>query len=252
MSQPAQIWSAADYARNAGFVPALGGPVVDLLDPRPGERILDLGCGDGVLTAELAARGALVTGFDASPELVEAARGRGVDARVGDGQRLPFSQAFDAVFTNAALHWMPDHPAVATGVRRALVPGGRFVGEFGGHGNVAAIVTALIAVHERHGVDARTRMPWTYPTVGEFSQILEDAGFEVLSIAAIPRPTPLPTGLAGWLDTFANPFLGGFSEEARNDILAAVAALCAPSLRDRSGGWTADYVRLRFAAKRLD
>jgi trans-aconitate methyltransferase len=249
---PAQIWSAADYARNAGFVPALGGPVVDLLDPRPGERILDLGCGDGVLTAELAGRGAVVTGFDASPELVAAARALGLDARVGDGQRLPFSQAFDAVFTNAALHWMRDHRAVVTGVRRALVPGGRFVGEFGGHGNVAAIVTALLAVLERHGVDGRTRMPWTYPTVGEFSQILEDTGFEVLSIAAIPRPTPLPTGLIGWLDTFANPFLGGLPDEEREAVLAAVEALLAPSLRDRSGRWTADYVRLRFAARRAD
>lgn len=251
MAEPAQIWSAADYARNAGFVPALGGPVVDLLDPRPGERILDLGCGDGALTAEIAGRGAVVTGLDASPELIAAARARGLDAHLGDGERLAFAGGFDAVFTNAALHWMRDQPAVVAGVRRALVTGGRFVGEFGGHGNVAAIVTALIAVLERHGVDGRARLPWTYPTVGEFSRILEDAGFEVLSIAAIPRPTPLPTGLLGWLETFANPFLGGFDEAGRAAILAEVEALCATSLRDRGGRWTADYVRLRFAARRL-
>jgi len=252
MAEFVQTWSAADYARNAGFVPALGGPVVDLLDPRPGERILDLGCGDGALTAEIAARGAAVTGLDASPELIAAARARGLSVSLGDAQRLAFDGRFDAVFTNAALHWMPDQAAVAAGVRRALVPGGRFVGEFGGHGNVAAIVTALLAALARHGVDGAARLPWTFPTAAEFAALLAGEGFEVATIALVPRPTPLPTGLAGWLETFANPFLGGLDAAARDDVLVTAAALCAPSLRDRSGGWTADYVRLRFAAKRID
>jgi SAM-dependent methyltransferase len=252
MAEPAQIWSAADYARNAGFVPALGGPVVDLLDPRPGERILDLGCGDGALTAEIAARGAVVTGVDASPELIAAARRRRLDVRLGDGERLDFVARFDAVFSNAALHWMRDQEAVVAGVRRALVPGGRFVGEFGGHGNVAAIVTALIAALSRHGIDGAARLPWVFPTAAEFASLLRGHGFEVATIALVPRPTPLPTGLLGWLETFANPFLGGLDAAERAEVLATVEALCAPSLRDRSGNWTADYVRLRFAAKRID
>jgi trans-aconitate methyltransferase len=252
MAEPAQIWSAADYARNAGFVPALGGPVVDLLDPRPGERILDLGCGDGVLTAEIAARGATVVGLDSSPELLAAARGRGLDVRLGDGERLEFVARFDAVFSNAALHWMCDQEAVVAGVRRALVPGGRFVGEFGGHGNVAAIVTGLIAALSQHGIDGAARMPWVFPTAAEFAALLVGQGFEVATIALVPRPTPLPTGLVGWLGSFANPFLGGLDAAERAEALATVEALTAPSLRDRSGNWTADYVRLRFAAKRID
>ena len=139
----AQSWSAEGYATNAGFVPVLGRAVLDLMDPKPGERILDLGCGDGTLTAQIAERGAAVVGVDASPDLLAAAKARGLDARLMDGQRLAFEAEFDAVFSNAALHWMLDQDAVADGVRRALKPGGRFVAECGGHGNIAAIATAL-------------------------------------------------------------------------------------------------------------
>src|SRR5688500_15143750 len=141
----AQSWSAEGYARNARFVADLGQPVLELLAPQPGERILDLGCGDGALTTKLVAAGATVVGGDASAELVAAAQALGLDARIADGQALAFEAEFDAVFSNAALHWMKQPDAVIAGVRRALKPGGRFVGEFGGHGNVAAIVTALVA-----------------------------------------------------------------------------------------------------------
>ncbi|WP_225770075.1 class I SAM-dependent methyltransferase [Inquilinus sp. Marseille-Q2685] len=244
----AQSWSAEGYARNARFVAHLGQPVLELLAPRPGERILDLGCGDGALTAKLAAAGAEVVGADASAELVAAARALGLDARIADGQALAFDAEFDAVFSNAALHWMRDADAVIAGVRRALKPGGRFVGEFGGHGNVAAIVTALVAALNARGLDGAARVPWFFPTPAEYTAKLQAQGFRVDTIGLMPRPTPLPTGMRGWLDTFANPLLDGIDGAARAALLDEVEALLAPSLRDRSGNWTADYVRLRFAA----
>src|SRR5215207_5023766 len=133
----AQTWDAADYAANARFVSDLGQPVLDLLAPRPGERILDVGCGDGALTEKLVVAGATVVGIDPAPDLVAAAIARGLDARQIDAQALPFDHEFDAAFSNAVLHWLPDLDAALRGVRRALRREGRFVGECGGHGNVA-------------------------------------------------------------------------------------------------------------------
>jgi SAM-dependent methyltransferase len=240
-------WSAKLYARHGAFVPALGEAVLELLAPRPGERILDLGCGDGTLTARIRALGALVTGIDASPEMVEAAGAKGLQARLGDACALDFSGEFDAVFSNAALHWMDDPDAVLDGVYRALVAGGRFVGELGGHGNVAAVCTALLAVTGHAG-----RFPWFFPTADEYARRLRAHGFRVESIVLIPRPTPLATGMRAWLETFAGPFLGDTAGPERDALLDAVVGLLAPTLRDTSGNWTADYVRLRFSAARRD
>src|SRR5580700_4295573 len=164
-----QHWSAERYAATAHFVPTLGTPVVELLDPQPGERILDLGCGDGVLTAQIAAAGATVVAVDAAPDMVAAAKAKGLDARVVPGQDLAFDREFDAVFSNAALHWMRPPEAVLGGVRCALKPGGRFVGEMGGHNNTAAIIVALSAVLARHGVDACRRNPWYFPSAAAYS-----------------------------------------------------------------------------------
>ena len=251
MQSPAagQDWDASRYAAHARFVAELGMPVVELLAPRPGERILDLGCGDGALTARLAELGCEVIGVDADPDMVRAARERGVDARLADGAGLSFAQEFDAVFSNAALHWMKSDPdAVVAGVARSLRPGGRFVGEFGGHGNVAAISVALLAVLARRGVDGRASHPWYFPTPQEYRARLERHGFAVQSIGLIPRPTPLPTGMAAWLGVFANPFLALVPLADRPALLEEAVALLEPVLCDHAGNWTADYVRLRFAA----
>lgn len=245
-----QTWNAQGYQTNAGFVPVLGRPVLELLAPRPGEHILDLGCGDGALTMELVAAGATAVGIDSSPEMVAAAREKGLDAHVADAAHLSLDGAFDAVFSNAVLHWVKDADGAIASAWRALRPGGRFVGEFGGHGNVAAIVTALFAVLARRGVDAAPFHPWFYPTPRAYRARLEAAGFRVDSIALVPRPTPLPTGMAGWLATFANPFMAALPEADRAPALAEVAALLRPALCDDRGDWTADYVRLRFAATR--
>ncbi len=246
---PTQTWDADRYARNARFVAELGSAVLALLAPRPGERILDLACGDGALTEKLVAAGAIVVGVDAAPDMVAAARKRGLDARVMSAESLTFESEFDAVFSNAALHWMKRADLVIAGVRRALRPGGRFVGEFGGHGNTAAIMTVLIAVLARRGVDGVALSPWYFPTPGEYRERLEAAGFVVDSIELIPRPTPLPTGMAGWLETFTESLFRPFAPEERGKALEEVVDLLRPTLCDSRGNWTADYVRLRFAAR---
>ncbi|MFQ6018765.1 MAG: methyltransferase domain-containing protein [Kiloniellaceae bacterium] len=225
-------------------------PVVDLLAPRPGERILDLGCGDGVLTEKIMARGAAVVGVDMSADQVAAARARGLDARVGDGAALVFDAEFDAVFSNAVLHWIRNPDAVIDGVRRALKPGGRFVGEMGGKGNVARITGALVAALDRRGLDGEAANPWYFPAPGAYRVKLEAHGFTVDSIELIARPTPLPGEMADWLATFAEPFAARLPEAARPGYVAEVIDALRPELCDAAGRWTADYVRLRFAARK--
>ena len=243
-----QTWDPERYARNARFVSELGMPVVELLYPRPGERILDLGCGDGALTEKLAALGCVVVGVDASPEQVQAARARGLDARVASGEALPFEAEFDAVFSNAALHWMKKAEAVVQGVWRALRPGGRFVGELGGHGNVARIEGAVAAALRRRGRDPDAVNPWYFPNEGDYRRLLESHGFVVSLIALFPRPTPLPGDLLDWLSTFAGSFTAAVRDGERLALLQEVREALRPVLGDAEGVWTVDYVRLRFAA----
>lgn len=247
---PAQVWDAAGYSANAHFVPALGQAVLDLLQARAGERILDLGCGDGVLTEKLVALGAQVVGIDSSPDMIAAARRRGLDARLMDARSLAFEDEFDAVFSNAALHWIKDAPdAPVAGAFRALKAGGRFVGEMGGHGCVGAITVALLATLQRRGIpDAASWIPCYFPTVDEYETRLRRSGFVPQSVHLVPRPTPLPTGMRGWLETFANPYCAALPRGERDAFLEEVTALLKPVLCDAQGRWTADYIRLRFAA----
>jgi len=243
-----QDWDPDAYARNARFVADLGASLFDWLEPRAGERILDLGCGDGVLTRRLADLGCRVTGVDASPAFVEAARAAGLDARVIDGQDLRFADEFDAVFSNAALHWMKRADAVIDGVWRALVPGGRFVAEFGGAGNIAEIVHALEAVLDRRGIKAASLNPWYFPAADEYRARLATRGFDVHRVELFARPTPLPGDITGWLTTFAGAFLSGTHELERAAVLSELRTALAPALQQPDGTWIADYVRLRVVA----
>jgi len=247
----AQTWDPASYARNARFVSELGSPVLELLAPQPGERILDLGCGDGALTKKLVELGCEVVAVDASAPQVEAARTLGLDAHVMSAEALPFGEEFDAVFSNAVLHWIKHADAMIAGVYRSLKPGGRFVAECGGYGCVHKIRTALVVALDRRGMDGEARVPWYFPTPGDYATRLERAGFRVDSIALIPRPTPLPGDIIGWLETFAHSFLDGLSGVARQEYLQEVRTVLEPQLRERTGTWVADYVRLRFAATKV-
>lgn len=243
-------WSAEGYARHAAYVADLGEPLLDLLAARPGERILDLGCGDGRLTLKIAAAGADVVGIDASPDMVQAARERGIDARLADARAPGFEGEFDAVFSNAALHWIPQAQAVLAGIARALKPGGRLVAEFGGFGNIAAIRVALIAVLGRRGIDGAAALPWFYPTATRYRVMLEAAGLGVEALNTFPRPTPLPTGMRGWLETFTPGIFAALPDGDRERALDETVALLRPVLCDDEGNWTADYVRLRVVARR--
>jgi trans-aconitate methyltransferase len=243
-----QRWSPADYQQHAAFVPTLGASILARLDPRPGERILDVGCGDGALTSQIVAAGATVVGVDASPDMVNAAAVRGLDARLVDVRHLTFHEEFDAAFSNAVLHWIPEADAVLAGVARALRPGGRFVAEFGGHANVAAIAVAIRAAFRRHGVPYDSE--WYYPTPDEYRHRLEANRFVVRDIQLIPRPTLLPTGMRGWLKTFRVSQFAALTAETAQQIEDEIVELLRPSLCDMAGQWTADYVRLQVVAER--
>ena len=245
-----QTWNPEAYARNAGFVAQLGEPLIDLLAPQPGERVLDLGCGDGVLTEKLATAGCIVVGVDGSPEQIAAARAKGLDARVADGHNLPFDGEFDAVFSNAALHWMREPDRVIAAVARAIKPGGRFVGEMGGAGNIASVWAALVDTLARRGIDAAAFNPWYFPTAEEYHARLEAGGFVVKSITLFPRPTTLPGDISGWLETFGGTFLSPMDAATRAQIIDELRETLRPALLTPEGVWIVDYVRLRFSASR--
>jgi SAM-dependent methyltransferase len=225
-------------------VAELGTAALDLLDPKPGERILDIGCGDGALTRKIAERGAQVTGIDDSLDMARAAHANGVDALVVDAADMHFDREFDAAFSNAALHWMLERAAVATGVFRALKGGGRFAGEMGGDGNLARLREALDEELVIRGYVPPAESANWYPAPEEFAAIYEAAGFEGIDARLIERPTPLDHGIDHWVTTFRRGWLdrAGVPEAERGDIGAAVA--------DRFGSNVADYVRLRFIMRK--
>lgn len=254
MANAASRWSPADYARNAAFVPALGDAVLQMLAPRPGELILDVGCGDGALTQRIAAAGAKVIGLDSSPEMVEAARARGIDAFVADAEDMDLERfgQFDAVFSNAALHWMLDPDAVATRIFKALRDGGRFVGEMGGEGNLAALRRGLRDELTTRGYQMPEQDPAWYASVDAFTRLYCVAGFCEVHAELIERPTPLPGGIADWVRTFRAGLLdmAMVPEWERDGVAAAVEARVAPALRQADGTFCADYVRLRFSMRK--
>jgi SAM-dependent methyltransferase len=254
MVNTASRWSPADYAQHAEFVPRLGDAVLQMLAPRPGELILDLGCGDGALTRRIAAAGANVIGLDASPEMVEAARARGIDAFAADAETMDLARfgQFDAVFSNAALHWMLDPDAVASGIFKALKAGGRFIGEMGGEGNLAALRRGLRDELTARGYLMPEQDPAWYASVEEFTRLYLVAGFGDIVAALYDRPTPLPGGVAAWVKTFRSGLMdvAMVPQWERDDVAAAVEARLAPVLRQADGSWCADYVRLRFSMRK--
>lgn len=246
-----QVWDAAQYAANGRFVADLATEVLTMLAPRAGERVLDLGCGDGALTERIAASGAEVTGCDRAEDMLRASESRGLRVVQADMTELPFQGEFDAVFSNAALHWTRKQSAVLAGVHRALKPGGRFVAEMGGLGNIAAIRTALQVLLQPHGIDAEEHAASYYPSAQEYTTLLQDAGLRLSRMELVPRPTRLPNGMDAWLRTFRNGVLQTLPEAEREAVISRAVAVLRPVLCDSDGVWWADYVRLRFHAERM-
>ena len=247
----AQTWDPVAYGKDGAFVHELAAGVLEWLAPQSGESILDLGCGDGQLTRRIAAAGAVVTAIDASPQMVAAARARGIAADHGPAESLPYPDgSFDAVFSNAVLHWVRGQDEMMHQVRRVLRPGSRFVAEMGGHGNIAAIRVAFAAVLSRHGFATLGDRGNYYPTPEAYTRRLQEHGFTIERMVLFPRPTPLGQGgMDGWLRTFCRGALDGLPEDLREAVVTETSALLAPVLRDEDGRWTADYVRLRFLAR---
>ncbi|MBM4299058.1 MAG: class I SAM-dependent methyltransferase, partial [Deltaproteobacteria bacterium] len=237
-------------AKNARFVSDLGAPLLELLDAKPGEVILDLGCGDGALTEKIAAAGSVVYGVDSSHAQLHAARKRQLPVAAMDGQALAVKRRFDAVFTNAALHWMKQPEAVVAGVAAALKTSGRFIGEFGGKGNVDRIRQALHQALITRRIDPWIVDPWYYPAPEEYIELLSRHGFTVQYIELIPRPTKLPSDILAWLEIFAQPFIKAVQPSDQTDFLAEVKDAVRADLQKPDGTWYADYVRLRFKAYR--
>ena len=246
--KPSTTWDPQTYATNARFVSELGEPLLQLLEARPGELILDLGCGDGALTEKIAGSGCTVIGVDASLSQLQAAKERVLNVVAMDGHQLGFRRRFDAVFTNAALHWMKRPETVAACVVNSLKSGGRYVGEFGGRGNVEKIRSVLHAALKRRGIDPAPIDPWYYPSPEEYLELLSSTGFIVTHIELIARPTKLPGDILAWLEIFAQAFTRSVAEAQRKHFVEEVRNELATCLCDDAGSWYVDYVRLRFKA----
>ena len=246
MSTNGHKWNPKGYEEHAHYVYKLGEPLIALLSPTESENILDLGCGNGELTLRLMEFECNVTGIDSSPEMVHAAKENGVNAVVMKAQELSFNNEFDGIISNAAIHWMSDIEKVLEGCFRSLKAGGRFVGEFGGEGNVGRIVSATEKYFESHPELGEFTVPWYFPSVEEFEEELEYAGFFTEYLELIDRPTPLPTGIKGWLITFFHGLMSGFTDEQKDSFINEVTETLRPELYNKDTGWHADYVRLRF------
>ena len=246
-------WNANSYEDKHAFVWKYGAELLPLLGPQAGERILDIGCGTGHLTAQIAESGARVVGVDRSPEMVNAARKAypTLQFEIMDARELPYRNEFDAVFSNATLHWIREPELVICSVQNALRPGGRFVAEFGGKGNIRKMQSAFDqALSELRAASQSENNPWYYPSVSEYAALLEKNGFEVRFMTLFDRPTPLADGEAGmrnWIAMFGSDYTAKVRPEARESFIRRVEELLRPEFF-RDGQWWADYRRLRFSA----
>lgn len=252
-SAQATSWNAGLYDSKHSFVWERGADLIELLKPAAGERILDLGCGTGHLTAKIAESGAHLIGIDSSPEMIREAWENypDIEFRIADARDFSFEDRFDAAFSNAALHWIKEAERVVQCVANALKPGGRFVAELGGKGNVREMLNAFRGALEKMGCK-RYLNPWYFPSVAEYSSLLEHHGLEVTFAVLFDRPTPLEdsgNGMRNWIEMFAGEFLAAAPEGKREEFIQEVESQLRPKLF-RDGSWIADYRRLRVVARK--
>jgi len=241
-------WDAERYQGKHSYVWKFGASLLELLQPQSGERILDVGCGTGQLTAEIAKSGAHVVGLDNSEDMLRQARENypALKFVLGDAAKFRFEEPFDAVFSNAALHWVKDAAPAAESIVLALKPGGRFVAELGGKGNIASVLAALHAVF---GEDAEDRSPWFFPGIGEYARLLERYGLEVHEASLFDRPTVLEgeNGLDDWLRMFCATYFRDVAQDTANEKIRQLAEQLRPA-HYLNNVWTLDYRRLRILA----
>lgn len=243
-------WNPDEYKKYTGFVSQLAMPVVDLLEPKSGERVLDVGCGDGTLALEIERRGAKVLGVDLSKEMVQKAGANGIDAMVASVTNLPFKEKFDAVFSNAMLHWVLEADLAVENIANSLKSGGRFVCEFGGEGNANYLVKAMELAFKKHPEFGEFINPWYFPSPAAYKSKLEQFGFKVDYLESIPRPTPMED-IDKWLDIFAN----GVTKHLNKEQFELFKIECKNHLKEhiytQKDGWILDYVRLRVKGVKL-
>ena len=248
-------WNAELYDDKHSFVWKMAAGLLELLEAKSGELILDLGCGTGHLTSQIAATGAKVVGVDRSPEMIRQAWEKYPARRfeVMDARQISFPEQFDAVFSNATLHWIKEPAQVIAGIAKTLRPGGRFVAEFGGKGNVGELLAAVKRAWEKVGLARPAPSPWYYPSISEYSGLLEQNGLEVTYANLFDRPTPLEDGergLRNWLEMFGGAFLEKLTPREHDDMLGAVQQEARAAIW-RDGHWVMDYRRLRVVSRKL-
>ena len=244
-----QLWNPEKYSEIASFVPHYGLPLIDILAPQSYERILDIGCGDGLLSLSIQKYGSRVIGVDSSPTMIASARDKGVDAYVMSAENLNYKNEFDGVFSNAALHWIKNPKAVLAGVNNALKVNGRFIAEFGGQGNIASIVVAIKAALREFKIDVPSQkvIPWYFPSIDEYSRLLIENGFSIKYIETVPRLTPIAYSFRQWFEVFGGGILQYFGDQ-RENVINYMEELLMNVLTDGKQNWILDYVRLRLIA----
>jgi SAM-dependent methyltransferase len=250
MKKETNSWNPKKYNEHTAFVSQLAMPVVDLLAPKSGEQILDVGCGDGTLALEIEKRGAKVIGIDMSKEMVDATNVNGIEAYVGTVTDLPHSNRFDAIFSNAMLHWVKESRVAVQNIAKVLKRGGRFVAEFGGEGNAYRLVKAMEEVFAKHKEFGDFDNPWYFPSIQEYSDLLNSEGLRVEYIELIPRPTPIDD-IGNWLDIFANGVTKNLTLKELETFKLECRDILEEQIYTKESGWVLDYVRLRVKAVKL-
>ena len=243
-------WNADKYKKHADFVSNLATPVVNLLNPIENEKILDLGCGDGTLAVEIEKFNTKVIAVDLSQSMVEKAKEKNIEAYVMSATELNFNNEFDAVFSNAVLHWVKDSKIAINKINTSLKNNGRFIAEFGGYGNIKFLTDAMQKVFDNHQEYGTFNNPWYFPSDEDYKKLLEDNGFKVEYIELIPRPTSIDD-ISNWLDIFANGIVSQLTNEQQLSFKQEVREILRPKIYTEKNGWTADYVRLRFKAIKI-